>query len=81
MQVRDYRDIYQYSALHLSSSLGFLELTEAILLYRARVMREDGKSAVFDIDDDDKLTMTPLMKASINGHLEVMINLINTKDR
>ena len=81
MQVRDYRDINQYSALHLSSSLGFLELTETILLYRARVMREDGKSAVFDIDDDDKLTMTPLMKASINGHLEVMINLINTKDR
>jgi hypothetical protein len=55
-------------------------LTEAILLYRARVMREDGKSAVFDIDDDDKLTMTPLMKASINGHLEVRINLINTID-
>ena len=29
-------------------------------------------SQLFDIDGEDSLTLTPLMKASINGHLEIV---------
>ena len=42
-----------------------------ILNYRAKVIRERGKDATFEIDAEDSLTLTALMKASINGHLEV----------
>lgn len=43
-----------------------------ILLHRAKIIREKGKESVFDIDGEDSLTLTPLMKASINGHLEIV---------
>lgn len=47
-------------------------MTETILLHRAKISRESsGGISVFDIDGDDSLTLTPLMKASINGHIEV----------
>ena len=47
-------------------------MTETILLHRAKISRESsGGIPVFDIDGDDSLTLTPLMKASINGHIEV----------
>lgn len=47
-------------------------MTETILLHRAKVIRENGKESVFEIDGEDSLTLTPLMKASINGHLEIV---------
>lgn len=43
-----------------------------ILLHRAKIIRDKGKETVFDIDGDDTLTLTALMKASINGHLEIV---------
>jgi ankyrin repeat protein len=61
-----------FSALHISSSKGFLEMTETILLQRAKIMRDLGRDAIFDIDGEDSLTLTPLMKASINGHLDIV---------
>ena len=30
-----------YSALHLASSSGFVEMTETIMLHRAKLLRED----------------------------------------
>lgn len=60
-----------YSCLHLASSHGFFEMAETILLNRARIIREHGKQSVFEIDCEDSLTLTPLMKASTNGHIEV----------
>jgi ankyrin repeat protein len=60
------------NALHASSSHGFFEMTEMILLHRAKMIREMGKEPVFDIDGEDSLTLTPLMKASINGHIEIV---------
>lgn len=60
------------NALHLSASHGFLEMTETILMQRANIMRDRGKASAFEIDDEDALTLTPLMKASINGHLDIV---------
>jgi ankyrin repeat protein len=60
------------NALHIASSNGFLEMAETILLHRAKVARE---VEVFDIDSEDSLTLTALMKASINDHLDVSLCL------
>ncbi|CDW78136.1 ankyrin repeat [Stylonychia lemnae] len=60
------------NALHLAASGGFLEMCETILLHRAKVLRLDKSAMVFDIDGEDSLSLTPLMKASINGHLEIV---------
>ena len=59
------------NALHIASSHGFLEMAETILLHRAKVARE---VEVFDIDSEDSLTLTALMKASINDHLDVTLS-------
>ena len=58
------------STLHIAASCGYLEMTEMILLHWTKVQREHGP--VFEIDDEDSLTLTPLMKASINNHLEIV---------
>jgi hypothetical protein len=44
-------------------------MTETILLQRDRLLR--AQQEVFDVDEPDNLSLTPLMKAAINGHLEV----------
>ena len=56
--------------MHLASSGGFVELTETLLLHRAKLLR--SQIPTFDIDSEDSLTLTALMKASINGHLEIV---------
>lgn len=61
------------NALHLACSSGHQEMTETILLHRAKLLREGKDAIVFDIDGEDSLTLTPLMKASINGHVEVIL--------
>ena len=58
------------SALHLATFAGYLEMTETILLQRDRLLRE--RLDVFDVDEADNYSLTPLMKAAINGHLEVI---------
>ena len=58
------------SALHLATFAGYLEMTETILLQRDRLLRE--RQDVFDVDEADNNSLTPLMKAAINGHLEVI---------
>jgi hypothetical protein len=55
--------------LHLATFAGYLEMTETILLQRDRLLR--AHQDVFDVDEADNLSLTPLMKAAINGHLEV----------
>ena len=55
--------------MHLATFAGYLEMTETILLQRDRLLR--AHQEVFDVDEADNLTLTPLMKAAINGHLEV----------
>jgi ankyrin repeat protein len=57
------------SALHLATFAGYLEMTETILLQRDKPLR--AHQEVFDVDEADNLSLTPLMKAAINGHLEV----------
>ena len=49
-------------------------MTETILLYRSKLLRENKDAQVFDIDGEDSITLTPLMKASINGHIDVKYN-------
>jgi len=56
----------------LAASGGFLEMCETILLHRAKLLRHSKTAPVFDIDGPDELSLTPLMKASINGHLEIV---------
>jgi hypothetical protein len=47
-------------------------MTETILLRRDQLIREHEE--VFEIDEPDEKSLTSLMKASINGHLEVSYN-------
>ena len=60
-----------YSALHLAAFAGYLEMTESLLLQRDRLMRKHQLEGLFEIDQPDKSALTALMKASLNGHLEV----------
>eukprot|EP00347_Sterkiella_histriomuscorum_P019677 403340709 len=60
------------NSLHLAASGGFLEMCETILLHRAKLLRMNKEAVVFDIDCLDDVSLTPLMKASINGHLEIV---------
>ena len=50
-------------------------MCETILIHRAKLLRINKAAIVFDIDGPDYLSLTPLMKASINGHIEV-VNLL-----
>ncbi len=59
------------NALHIASSHGFLEMAETILLHRAKQAR-----AAFEIDSEDALTLTALMKASINDHIDIVTLLL-----
>lgn len=50
-------------------------MTETILLQRDKLVRQHEE--VFEIDEPDEKSLTPLMKASIHGHLEVTLTFSN----
>lgn len=64
------RHLTLYSVLHIASSEGFLEVVETILLHRNKLQR--AKLQVLDIDLQDDYSLTPLMMAASNGHLEIV---------
>lgn len=58
----------------MAAANGHVEIAETLLLHWAKMIR--NHSEVFDIDCEDSQTLTPLMKASIKGHLEIVKMLL-----
>jgi len=64
------------NALHIACTQGYTE-TVKLLLHKWSERRRVDKDSVFDIDVKDNLSLTSLMKASINNHLEIVKLLLN----
>ena len=64
------------NALHIACTNGFAKTVEMLLKHWAIKKRKLGDQ-IFDIDVKDNLSLTCLMKASINNHLEIVKLLIN----
>ena len=63
------------NALHIACTNGFTKSVEVLLKHWSR-KKAKLKDQIFDIDVKDNLSLTTLMKASINNHLEIVKLLI-----
>ena len=67
----NFNDANGCNALHIACTQGFTETVEILLNHWATKKRRDHEG-IFDIDVMDNLSLTSLMKASINNHLEIV---------
>lgn len=67
----NYEDSNKCNAMHIACSQGYSDIVENILFYWSRYKITKEKK-VFNIDCKDTLGLTSLMKASINGHLDIV---------
>ena len=72
----NYSDANGCNALHIACTQGFVESTKLLLRY-CDSYRSKGIGEIFDIDCSDNLSLTSLMKASINNHIEIVKILLN----
>jgi ankyrin repeat protein len=72
----NFSDANGCNALHIASANGFTDTTKLLLEYWAH-HKSEQKGDIFDIDVPDNLSLTSLMKASINNHLEIVKMLLN----
>lgn len=67
----NFRDANGCNALHISCTSGFTDLVRLLLAHWSR-SKAKNPDKIFDIDEKDNLSLTPLMKASINNHIEIV---------
>lgn len=72
----NFADANGCNALHVVCTNGFVECAELLLSYWYKLRKSD-RSSVFNIDVEDSLSLTSLMKASINNHLQIVQMLLN----
>lgn len=72
----NFKDANGCNALHISCTNGLYDITKMLLKYWAS-HRATKSDEIFDIDEPDMLSLTALMKASINNHLEIVKLLLN----
>lgn len=72
----NFQDANGCNALHVMCTNGFAKCAEILLAYWYEKRKSD-KASVFNIDVPDFLSLTSLMKASINNHLEIVQMLLN----
>lgn len=67
----NFKDANGCNALHIACTQGFTQTVHVLLNYWAVQKRKDPER-IFEIDVKDNLSLTSLMKASINNHLEIV---------
>jgi len=72
----NFSDANGCNALHIACANGLTDTTKLLLDYWAH-HKSQNKGEIFDIDVPDNLSLTSLMKASINNHLEIVKMLLN----
>ena len=72
----NFKDSNGCNALHIACTEGFTDIVRVLLSYWGSQKRAKPDE-VHDIDEKDYLSLTPLMKASINNHLEIVKMLVN----
>ena len=72
----NFEDANGCNALHIACTNGFTKTVEILLKHWA-VKKRVEPERIFDIDVKDNLSLTCLMKASINRHLDIVKLLIN----
>jgi uncharacterized protein len=72
----NFNDANGCNALHIACTQGFVD-TVKLLLKQWAWNKSQNKGDIFDIDVKDHLSLTSLMKASINDHLEIVKLLLN----
>lgn len=77
----NYKDANGCNALHIACTNGLTEIARLLLKYSAVYLQACGQSEegedIWSIDDPDSLSLTSLMKASINNHVEIVKLLLN----
>ena len=71
----EFQDANGCNALHIVATNGYVECLKLLLAVFSQNKRKSKND--FDIDAKDKLSLTPLMKASINNHKEIVKMLLN----
>ena len=71
----NFMDANGCNALHIACTNGFTKTVEVLLKHWSR-KKSKHRDQIFDIDVKDNLSLTTLMKASINNHLEIVKLLI-----
>ena len=71
----NFKDANGCNALHVACTSGFTQLVRLLLNHWAAQKRKNPKG-IFDIDVIDNLSLSSLMKASINNHLEIVKELL-----
>ena len=71
----NFMDANGCNALHIACTNGFTKTVEVLLKHWSK-KKSKHRDQIFDIDVKDNLSLTTLMKASINNHLEIVKLLI-----
>ncbi len=67
----NFNDANGCNALHIACTQGFTQTVQVLLNHWAMQKRREPER-IFDIDVMDGLSLTSLMKASINNHLDIV---------